>query len=321
MSGLTPRVDVDLTRAVEALGGLRDACPDAVVHYRVAANDSPRLLTAFAEAGCAFDVRSAEELRAVVHRGVAGDRILSSHPVSTRAALAQAAGAGVRGFVVDSLAEVAKLAEVAPGGGVLVRLLASGSRCPSERRKFGCPADLAPDLLLRAASCGLQPRGVSVPAGWAATEAAVRTVDEVRSRAAALGIDLAVVHVDDVRAGAALPARGLAGSSALWVSAGHSLAAPGGVLVASVVAVVERAGRRWVHLDGIAATESVEIRTTRSGPVVPSVLAGPADAGDDVLFAAHAVALPAALREGDHVRFTHAGPRPWSRPIEERVTA
>jgi hypothetical protein len=87
-----------------------------------------------------------------------------------------------------------------------------------------------------------------------------------------------------------------------------------------VVAVVERAGRRWIHLDGIAATESVEIRTARSGPTVSSVLAGPADTGEDVLFAAHAVALPAALREGDHVRFTHAGPRPWARPAEEPVS-
>jgi len=86
--------------------------------------------------------------------------------VARRDHLAQAYALGVRLFVVDSSGEVAKLADVAPGAAVLVRIVTSGSGSDWPlSRKYGCTVDEAVALLVAAGRHGLDPAGVSFHVG------------------------------------------------------------------------------------------------------------------------------------------------------------
>ena len=97
---------------------------------------------------------------------------------------------------------------------------------------------------------------------------------------------------------------------------GRGIAADAGVLVATVVGVVPRAGTRWVCLDAGVFTGLVEtldeairypLSTDRDGPTGPCVLAGPTCDSADVLYEQTMVDLPLDLVEGDQVRFGCAG--------------
>ena len=101
------------------------------------------------------------------------------------------------------------------------------------------------------------------------------------------------------------------------IEPGRAVAGDAGVLVAGVIGVSIRAGRRWVYLDagvftGLVETlgESIRYRVEaprRSGPLVPAVLAGPSCDGVDVLYERTPVWLPADLAEGDRVWIRSAG--------------
>ena len=105
------------------------------------------------------------------------------------------------------------------------------------------------------------------------------------------------------------------------IEPGRAVVGDAGVLVASVVAVCWRAGRRWVYLDagvfsGLVETLDEAIRyridTRRggrrlAGPTGPAVLAGPTCDSLDVLYERTPVQLPTDLEEGDQVLLRAAG--------------
>ena len=103
----------------------------------------------------------------------------------------------------------------------------------------------------------------------------------------------------------------------LLIEPGRAVAADAGVLVASVVGVCWRAGRRWIYLDvgvfsGLVETIGEAIRyrleTSRSGGALgPAVLAGPTCDSVDVLYEQTPVQLPLDLAEGDRVWLRAAG--------------
>ena len=83
-----------------------------------------------------------------------------------------------------------------------------------------------------------------------------------------------------------------------------------------MVAVLHRAGTRWVYLDAGVFTGLVEtldeairypLATDVPGPTGPCVLSGPTCDSADVLYEQTMVELPLALAEGDQVRFHCAG--------------
>ncbi len=103
----------------------------------------------------------------------------------------------------------------------------------------------------------------------------------------------------------------------LLMEPGRSVVGDAGELVSPVIAVVQRAGRRWVYLDagvftGLLETldEAIRYRLVTSadgGPTGPAVLAGPTCDSADVLYERTPAELPLALAEGDVVRFQAAG--------------
>jgi ornithine decarboxylase len=336
----TPYLELDVPHAVASYRRLAAAMPGTAMHYAVKANPDPTLLAALARAGCRFDVASPAEITAAVLAGASAAELVYSNPVKRREDVRFAARLGVELFVVDSAAEVEKVADAAPGAGVLCRLVTSGegSDWPLSR-KYGCSTGEAVAILRHAAALGLRVDGVSFHVGsqqrdpemWAAPIASAATVfAELRSaRLDPWLLDLGGGFPASLDDGCPPPEaygraieRHLAAAFGVRrpttiAEPGRGIAADAGVLVARVVGVVHRAGTRWVFLDAGVFTGLVEtldeairypLSTDRDGgPAGPCVLAGPTCDSADVLYEKEMVELPLDLAEGDLVRFGCAG--------------
>jgi len=335
----TPYLDLDVPQSVRAFRRLAAALPGTALHYAVKANPEPQLLAALAAAGCRFDVASPAEITAALLAGAGPGDLVYSNPVKRREDVRFAARLGVDLFAVDSPGEVAKVAEAAPGSRVLARLVTSGegSDWPLAR-KFGCSTGEVVELLREAARLGLRADGVSFhvgsqqrdPEAWRTPIAAAATVFAAL-RADGLDpwlLDLGGGFPARLDAGCPPPeAYGAAIERHLAAAfgderpttiaePGRGIAADAGVLVATVLAVLHRAGTRWVFLDAGVFTGLVEtldeairypLATDVPGPTGPCVLAGPTCDSTDVLYQDRMVELPLALAEGDLVRFHGAG--------------
>ena len=210
--------------------------------------------------------------------------------------------------------------------------------------KFGVTPDEAAALLARARDAGLRPRGLGFHPGSQQTEpdawrrgiaAAARAVERFGGPIPELNVGggFPTRHgagpVPDLTACAdairgAVAAHAVVPGVGTWrphlvAEPGRVLVAEAGVLVAEVVLVAERAGRRWVYLDvgryqGLAETEGemivYRVRAPGHPPDAargPVVLAGPTCDGDDVLYRRADMRLPLALAPGDAVEFLGAG--------------
>ncbi len=335
----TPYLELDIALALDRFASLSRALPDADIHYAVKANPHPDLLRALAGAGSRFDVASPAEVVAALTVGADPAQLLYSNPVKRRDHIAESAAYGVRTFVVDSLEELFKVAQSAPGAAVLCRLLTSGagSDWPLSR-KFGCSRRDAIAILLTAVKLGLHPLGVSFHVGsqqhrtdaWREPTASAACVFEALRRN---GVELDLLDL-----GGGFPAghEGVVPSHAAYgrailsaladsfgdqrpriaVEPGRGLVGDAGVLVTTVIGVVHRGGARWVYLDAGVFTGLVEtldeairyrLETSASGRSGPCVLAGPTCDSADVLYEKRPVQLPLSLAEGDTVRFLSAG--------------
>jgi len=335
----TPYLELDVPTAVSHFVELAAALPGTAVHYAVKANPHPQLLAELAAVGCRFDVASPVEVRAALVAGATADDLVYSNPVKRRDHVAEAAALGVRLFVVDSLDEVDKVAEAAPGSRVLCRLVTSGegSDWPLSR-KYGCSTYEAVEVLTLADQLGLEAAGVSFhvgsqqrdPEAWAGPIAAsARVFELLRTRGISptvldLGGGFPASHEDGCQPvssyGEAID-RHLRHSFGddrpeTLVEPGRGIVGDAGTLVASVIAVVDRGGVRWVYLDagvftGLVETLDEAIRyplvTDVPGPTGPCVLSGPTCDSADVLYQDRMVPLPVTLCEGDEVRLLSSG--------------
>ena len=337
----TPALVIDERVVVERYLEMRRALPEVAPHYAVKANPAPVVLQALARAGAGFDVASIAEFDLVEGLVDPAEDVLFSNPIKPAGHVAQAHARGVRHFAFDSEQELRKLARHAPGARVHVRLAVddSTSLFPLSR-KFGVGAEEGHRLLLLAGELGLVPYGVTFHVGSQCTD-----VSAWQMAIARCGLLLRQLH----RSGVALPMLDLGGgfparytdpvpSTAAVADAiraaldrlphrpqrlvsepGRYLVAESGVLVASVIAVTDRADGRWVYLDVSGYHGLMEalqtggrwqfpIRTTADRPdtpLVPCTVTGPSCDSSDTLF--YGTLLPADLAEGDRVVIGSAG--------------
>lgn len=340
LPGPTPFLVLDLDRVTESYERFTAALPGVDVHYAMKCNPDRRILSRLHGLGGKFEIASVAELHDLIALGVDPAEVLYSNPVKPAAHIAEAWRAGVWRFAFDSEAELTKLAAHAPGAGVYARMATAlgGNTVPSEG-KFGVsPADSA-KLLRSARARGLRPYGLAFHVGSqmltaSAWEAALGQAGGVLQELAADGIRLELLDL-----GGGFPARydvppppladfGAAIFGALdahlpyvppvlAVEPGRGLVAEAGVMVATVIGLAERAGRRWVHLDVGAFNgfmEALESGNQLRFPVAdsrgsahrePVHLTGPTcDSQDTIMFD---VPLSADLELDDRVFLGTAG--------------
>jgi ornithine decarboxylase len=269
----TPYLLLDLDRVRRAYLDFAAELPGVDVHCAMKCNPDPRILHRLHELGGGFEVASIAELHTLVDVGIDPAEVLYSNPVKPAPHIAAAARAGLWRFAVDSPAELVKLATHAPGSAVYARLrtAAVGNTVPSEG-KFGVDWRRAAELLRQAGDAGLRPYGVAfhvgsqmlVPEAW---EVAVEHSGRLLRALEPDGIRLDMLDL-----GGGFPAR-YAGApppplaafaevitaamdrhlpyrpGKLAVEPGRALVAEAGVMVATVIGVADRSGRRWAHLD------------------------------------------------------------------------
>jgi ornithine decarboxylase len=266
----SPALYLDVTRAVVDYAAVAAAARPIGVRYATKANPQPALLAALAAAGAEFAVTTRLELEALLALGVAGARIACVTPGPPASLLRICRAAGVRRLAVDSAWELRKAAALVPGAEVLVAL-----RCPPAGRlrypaaPIGATLDEVDGLLAVARGLPVEIVGVAVHVGsqcerLAPWRAAIALAGAAWERLQAAGHAPRVVSLGGglpVRYRQAVPtpttiARTLRVATAahfaappaeVWLEPGRYVAAAAGVLVATVVAREERAGR-WPRL-------------------------------------------------------------------------
>lgn len=330
-----PLVVISRSGALRALDRLRSALPGVGVHYALKACSERALLEALAEAGCGFELASAGELPSLAGLGVAGERLLCGNPVRSLAQTAALHAAGVALLAADSVEEVVRSAQAAPGARLLLRVAVPPAGSAAEPAAeaawwpmgdtFGALPEAWPAIAAAARAHGVDIAGVCFHVGSQCTEpqAWVRglaTAADALAKLRALGhgagllslgggFPVALAGAPQIEAiGAALaPAlAALPGGTAVVAEPGRYLAGSAGVLLTRVSAVRSHRGARWLQLDCglhnglIESSRGVpyRIRRLRDGGA-PAVwrIAGPSCDGADRL--AGEWPLPADTAEGD----------------------
>lgn len=340
----TPCLIVDLDVIDANYRALREALPLAAIYYAVKANPARPILETLVGLGSCFDAASAWEVDQCLAAGAVPEQISYGNTVKKRRDIAHAFDRGVRLYAFDSLAELEKLAEEAPGSKVYCRILtmSEDAQWPLSR-KFGCSLEMARDLMLRALDLGLDAYGLSFHVGSQQTnprwwDVAIGRCAMVFSDLREAGLDLRMLNL-----GGGFPARYRGDrlppldqfAAAIMTSVnqcfgnrrpdliiepGRSIAAEAGVIRTEVLVVAQKDyndDTRWVYFDvgkfgGLAETMDEAIKYPivtahdggREGPVK---IAGPTCDGADILYEKSPYTLPLALRSGDTVDLLSAG--------------
>ncbi|MBI3154462.1 MAG: diaminopimelate decarboxylase [Burkholderiales bacterium] len=251
--------------------------------YAMKANANLAVLQTFARAGCGADIVSGGELARALAAGMPASRIVFSGVGKTRAEMRQALDAGVRGFNVESLAELQRLSAVAVELGatapVSLRVnpdvdagthpyISTGLR----DNKFGIAHDEALAAYRLAASLpGLRVTGIDCHIGSQITQAEpfVDALDRMLDLVAAvesegivlahidLGGGLGIRYADEsppaadalvARMLARLDARGF-GTREILLEPGRSLVGNAGVLLTEVQYLKPGAARNFCIVD------------------------------------------------------------------------
>ncbi|MFF5992808.1 type III PLP-dependent enzyme [Prauserella flavalba] len=340
----TPCLVIDVDTVLERYHALAATFDGCRIQYAVKANPEPAVLRALVAAGASFDVASPAEIELCLAAGAAPETLSYGNTVKKRADIAFAHRAGVREYVIEAESDLVNVAEEAQGAQVSVRLLveAPASVTPFGR-KFGCAADQAVPLLLRAAELGLDPAGVSFHVGsqqldTGAWDLAIASAAKVFTATAEHGVPLRRLNVGggigvgytgpvpapaDYAAaiGAALREHLPGQAPEVVLEPGRAIVAEAGLVRCEVVLVSRKSAddaERWVYLDigrynGLAETENeaiayrLEVVTDHSAADGPVIIAGPTCDGDDVLYQRTPYRLPLSLRPGDRIDILSAG--------------
>ena len=338
-----PVLVVDLNVVRENFESFRESLPDSKIFYAVKANPAPEILKMLSDGGSSFDCASVAEIQMALNAGASADRISYGNTIKKQRDIARAYVLGIRLFAVDSLEEVSKVAEAAPGSKVFCRILTTGEGADWPlSRKFGCTTAMAIKVLVAAESAGLIPHGVSFHVGsqMTRTDAWDKALEESKSifdQLAEKGIHLKLVNM-----GGGFPTKylrdipsnadyGLAIREALIkhfgnnlpetiIEPGRGMVGNAGVIRTEVVLVSKKSDtddHRWVYLDigrfgGLAETEAEAIRYPfvtphDGGPTSPCIVAGPTCDSADVLYERNMYEFPDALAVGDLIYIQSAG--------------
>lgn len=162
----TPLLVCDLNRLRDNYGRLKSLVPGAEIYYAIKANPLPEIVKALVRLGSKFDVASKNEMKLCLDCGAKPRDLLYANPVKPPESIRYAQENGITTFTYDSLSEIGKMAENAPGCDAILRLAVPdvGSVCKFST-KFGAQGKYAMRLLSEARDRGLSTTGLSFHVG------------------------------------------------------------------------------------------------------------------------------------------------------------
>ncbi len=336
----SPLLIVDCARVREQYRSLARALPGVDLHYALKPLPHPAVVRTVIAAGGWLDLATTGEVQLAASVGVEGARCIHTHPIKRERDIRNALEHGVTVFVADNPDEVRKFRAYAGRASLLLRVSfrSPGAVCDLSR-KFGCDPEQALSLARLAASLGIEVRGFSFHVGSQAVDAAkhVEAIDCCAALLAAARRErLGACDTLDIGGGFPIDygerAAGIKGYCApirralarlpkrvrVIAEPGRFIVGPAAIGVATVMGRAQREGHWWYYLDdGVYGSYSGQlydharypVSVMRSGPLLPSVLAGPTCDGIDVI--AEALQLP-KLNIGDLVIGRQMGAYTWA---------
>jgi ornithine decarboxylase len=336
----SPLLIVDCARVRQQYRKLQRALPGVALHYALKPLPHPAVIQTVIELGGWLDLATTGEVELVERLGIDATRCIHTHPIKRDSDIRNALEYGLSTYVADNPDEVRKFRPVAGRAGLLLRVSfrSPGAVCDLSR-KFGCEPDAALDLARLAAGLGIDVRGFCFHVGSQVASSAMQ-VEAIgvcaRLLAAArrerlgscdtldIGGGFPIDYIERVpaigricapirRALAQLPRR-----VRVIAEPGRFIVGPAAIAVATVMGRARREGRWWYYLDdGVYGSYSGQhydharypLSALRSGPPLPSVLAGPTCDSIDVI--AEDLQLP-QLRAGDLIVGRAMGAYTWA---------
>ena len=339
----TPYLVTDLGTVAARHEEFERELPGVRAYYAMKSNPAAEVLATLAGRGSGFEIASLGELRMLERAGVDPADVLYSNPVKPPAHVAEAYRAGLWRFGFDSPGELAKIAELAPGAAVYVRLRVDdeASVFPLSR-KFGTRVGEANDLLTLAGRLGLRAYGITFhvgsqcanPLAW---RQAIADSARLMNLLHADGIELSMLNL-----GGGFPARYVNGVPSIETiggvvtaaldellpyrpeliaaEPGRYLVAESAVLATTVIGRERRDDENWLFVDVSAYHGLMETLQTANGweyPLWTSVrhaaeipgmrftVTGPSCDSSDTVFTG--VTLPATIDVGDILYIGSAG--------------
>lgn len=148
-----------------------------------------------------YDVASIPEIDSLVKRGINPDRLSYGNPVKAGAAIAAARDLGVSRLAFQSVNELRKIADNAPGSAVYARIdVTSAEGSLDFSSKFGADPAEAVALLQEAAKLGLTPLGFTFHVGSQAQDmnawkAAIARAHDLMLEARTVGLKLTELNI------------------------------------------------------------------------------------------------------------------------------
>ena len=294
---------------------LKEHMPRVNIHYAVKANPDERILRTLKDLGSCFDVASDGEILQLQALGITGEQMVYANPIKPVHSIVTARQTGILNYMADSEPEIEKMAQTAPGAGVLLRVRMQNPEALIDlNKKFGAEPENVLHLLLKARDCGLKVVGLAFHVGSQATQAhaylnALKVCRKLFDEAATQGLNLKVL---DIGGGFPIRAPGSAKididkmlttinegldqffpDTEIWAEPGRFICGTSVKLITKVIGKQLRDNQDWYFLDeGIYGTFSgvifdhwdFELLPFKEGPEVSATFAGPSCDSFDVIF-------------------------------------
>ena len=339
----TPFQVTKLSKVRDNVQEFKTHLPNVGLYYAVKSFSDPEVIRAIDDLVDGYDIASLGEYNMLKKEGVVPSRILFSNPVKVPEHIEKTFRDGLDHYAFDGLSEIKKLAQLAPGSNVYLRIKVSdyGSAFPLSK-KFGADPLHAVTFMDMARDMGLNPCGLAFHVGsqslnMQAWRAAFEIAGDTIKRLKNIGINLTMLDIGGgfpkTYVGPAPSMKEVAQTISACIKEfvpegvrvvaepGRFISADTSVIASSVIGRELRGGEEWLFLDmGVfqGLMECLEMKDWRypvftdghsstESPLYsrPFTLTGPTcDAYDTIGFD---YMLPPAIDVGDRVYFGVAG--------------
>jgi ornithine decarboxylase len=267
-----PVLLIDKSVITDKFNKLNNIIEDCNLYYAVKTNPHPEILKHLYNLGGGFEISSLNELKVLKELGIPYEKIITGNTLKAPSFIKEAYDYGVNYFAYDSTYELDKIADLAPGSFVSLRVVVDNNSADWPlSRKFGADPIYAIELLQYAKDKGLRPEAITFhvgsqcmnPASWSN---ALMVIAEIYEKAKAKGLNIKIINL-----GGGFPSqltKPIPGIEEIKVhinkalqdyfqnqdikyiiEPGRAIVGEAGLMVSSVIARANRGVEKWVSLD------------------------------------------------------------------------